>query len=70
MALIYMAAFVWLRFVVFAELPFFRNLDTLNSKATVISREFIMVCDGYGSLSQYLQVIVLTVQDTSVLLGI
>jgi hypothetical protein len=61
---------MWLRFVVFAELPFFRNLDALSSKATVISREFMKVYKGYGSLSQYLQVFVLTVQDTSVLEGI
>lgn len=46
----------------------FRNLDARNSEAAVISREFIKVDKGYGSLSQYLQVFVLTVQDTSVLL--
>ena len=47
---------------------FFRNLDTMNSKATVISRECVKVDKSYGSLSQYLQVFVLTGQDTSVLL--
>lgn len=51
----------------FCGATFFRNLNALNSKAIVISREFIKV-EGYGSLSQYLQVLVLTVQDTSVLL--
>jgi hypothetical protein len=45
-----------------------RNLDARNSKAIVISQEFIKVDKDWGSLSQYLQVFVLTVQDTSVLL--
>jgi len=50
----------------FCGATFFRNVNALNSKA-IISREFIKV-EGYGSLSQYLQVLVLTVQDISVLL--